>query len=77
MSIAPRFDAENSPETLATVRRIAFRPVETAAFWAAVALPLAYVALMVGGLDGHDLLLLVGVAAVHVLALGLGRDHAR
>ena len=87
MSIATPFDSE-SPAVYAQSLKThlqeygraveAFElPVETTAFWTAVALPLAYPALMFGGLDGQELFLLVATVAFHVAALGLGRGHGR
>jgi len=77
MSIATPFDTDPDAIDAQTLRTIAFRPIETAAFWTAVALPLAYPALMFGGLDGQELFLLVATVALHVAALGLGRGHGR
>ena len=77
MSIATPFDSESPAVDAQSLKTLAFRPVETTAFWTAVALPLAYPALMFGGLDGQELFLLVATVAFHVAALGLGRGHGR
>jgi len=77
MSIARPFGSESSTFDAQSIRTLAFRPIETTAFWTAVALPIAYPALMFGGLDGQDLFLLVATLALHVAALGLGRGHGR
>ena len=77
MSIATPFDSETPSVDAQSLKTLAFRPVETTAFWTAVALPLAYPALMFGGLDGQELFLLVATVAFHVAALGLGRGHGR
>lgn len=77
MSIATPFDSESSTLDAESIRSLAFRPVQTAAFWTAVALPLAYPALMFGGLDGQELFFLVATLALHVAALRLGRGHGR
>lgn len=68
---------EAAPGTAATLRRLALHPVEAAAFWAAVLLPIAYPALLYGGLDGRELLLLAAVLALHAATLALGRGYER
>jgi len=62
MSIASPFGFDRSASTVdvQTLRTIALRPIETAAFWAAVLIPLVYPALMYGGLDGQELFVLLG-----------------
>ena len=77
MSIASPFGPDRTPSTLdvQTLRTLATRPVETAAFWAAVLIPLAYPALMYGGIDGPELFLLLAVLAFNAAALVVGRDH--
>lgn len=77
MSIASPFgsDRATSNVDVQRLRTLAVRPIETAAFWAAVLIPLAYPALMLGGLDGQELPLLLGVLALNAAALVLGRDH--
>lgn len=77
MSIASPLDTETTTPDAQTIRTLAFQPVETAAFWTAVALPIAYPALMFGGLTGQELTLLVATVALHVAALRLGRGHGR
>jgi len=77
MSIATPFDSETPSIDAQSIRTLAFRPIEATAFWTAVALPLAYPALLFGGLDGQGLFLLVATVALHVVALGLGRGHGR
>lgn len=77
MSIATPFDSDSVALDAQSIRTLAFRHVETAAFWAAVALPIVYPALMIGGLDGQELFLLVVTLALHVVALGIGRGHGR
>lgn len=79
MSIATPFGSDRSAtgsiaQTLHTVAR---RPVEAAAFWTAVLLPLAYPWLMFGGLDGRELFLLLGALALNAATLVLGRGHKR
>ena len=79
MSIASPFDSTRAASIVdvQTLRTIAVRPIETAAFWAAILIPLAYPALMDGGLDGKELFLLLGALALNAAALVLGRDHNR
>lgn len=79
MSIASPFGSKRAPSTVDVqrLRTLAARPVETAAFWAAVSIPLAYPALMYGGLDGRELALLLVALAVNAAALVVGRDYNR
>lgn len=77
MSIATPFDSDAASLDAQSIRTLAFRPVQTAAFWAAVVLPLAYPALMFDGLEGQELFLLVATLALHVATLRLGRGHGR
>ena len=79
MSIASPFGSTRTPSTVdvQTIRTLAARPVKAAAFWTAVLVPLAYPALLYGGLDGHELTLLLAVLAVNAAALVLGRDYNR
>jgi hypothetical protein len=77
MSIATPFDSETPSIDAQSIRTLAFRPIEATAFWTAVALPIAYPALMFDGLAGQELFLLVATLALHVVALGLGRGHGR
>ena len=72
MSIASPSDID-----VESLQALVFRPVETTAFWAAVALPLAYPALVIGGLDGREPFFLVATLVLHVVTLRLGRDHRR
>lgn len=51
------------------------RPVRAASFWTAVLLPLAYPALLYGGVRGDELLLLVAAIAAHAVALRAGRGY--
>jgi len=77
MSIATPFDSETATLDAQSIRTLAFRPIQASAFWAAVVLPIAYPALMFGGLDGQELFLLVATLALHVAALRLGQGHRR
>ena len=52
------------------------RPLSAAAFWSALALPLLYVPLLAAGLGStQDLLLFLGLFALHLVALFGGRSH--
>lgn len=52
------------------------RPVSAVAFWSAIALPLLYVPLLAAGLGTtQDLLLFLGLFALHLVALFGGRSH--
>lgn len=77
MSIASPFGIESPALDVdaQSLRTVAFRPVEMTAFWAAVALPLVYPLLMVGGIDGNEVVLLAVTVALHVTSLRLGRGH--
>lgn len=51
-------------------------PASAVAFWLAVAMPMAYVPLLISGLgDGHELGLFLGLLAIHIVALRAGRSH--
>ena len=79
MSIASPFSSDRSPSTVnaQTLRTLATRPVEATGFWVAVLIPLAYPALLYGGLDGQQLTLLLAALALNAAALVAGRDHNR
>lgn len=52
-------------------------PVSMLAFWAAIALPVAYLPLLAAGIDTlPDLATFLGLFGLHVLALLGGRPHA-
>ncbi|WP_416839737.1 hypothetical protein [Haloferax sp. DFSO52] len=70
----------STPDSIAfdfasAVGRVAFQPLETVAFWAAVALPIAYLPMLAHGLTSANLPLFVGLLALHAAALVLGRGH--
>lgn len=51
-------------------------PLSAVAFWSAIALPLLYVPLLAAGLGTvQDLLLFLGLFALHLVALFAGRSH--
>jgi len=51
--------------------------MKAAAFWAAVAIPATYPALLYMGLEGATGLLFVGLLFANLLALALGHDYKR
>lgn len=79
MSIASPLGSVRVPSAAdaQTLRTLIVRPVEAAAFWAAILVPVAYPALLIGGLDGQQLTLLAALLVVNALALLLGRGHNR
>jgi hypothetical protein len=48
---------------------------QAVAFWSAIALPLAYMPLLYGGLNGSEALLLIGLVAANLVAFVLGHGH--
>lgn len=64
--------SEHAQSGDATVLLAAPRAV---AFWAAVALPLAYTPLLWNGLDAGDSTLFVGLLAANLVAFVLGHGH--
>lgn len=52
-------------------------PLETAAFWAAVVLPVVYLPLLATGLEGQTMVAFVGLLALNALSLVLGHSHRR
>lgn len=53
----------------------ALRPLQFIGFWTGVLAPLAYPPLLLGGLDASSIVLLLGVVAVNVFGLLLGRGY--
>lgn len=54
------------------------RPVEALAFWAAIALPFAYLPLLYSGFESTSgVLLFAGLVVANVLALYVGHGHKR
>lgn len=52
------------------------KPLSAVAFWIAIGLPLLYVPLLAAGLhSSQDLLLFLGLFALHLVALFGGRSH--
>lgn len=52
-------------------------PLRFLAFWTAVALPFLYVPLLVGGLDGQQTTVFVGLLLLNAVALVVGHEHRR
>jgi len=46
------------------------------AFWAAIVLPLAYLPLLYGGIDGRGVAVFAGLLAVNAVCLHLGADYS-
>lgn len=59
----------------ASVRRSVVAPLQFVGFWAAVALPFLYLPLLFGGLTGNELPVFVGLLAVNLIGLVLGRSY--
>lgn len=51
--------------------------LKAAAFWAAIAIPFTYPALLYMGLDGATGSLFVGLLFANAIALALGHDYKR
>jgi len=69
-----------APTRLASGQRMAglmTGTVKAAAFWAAIAIPAAYPALLYSGLDGGTGQLFVALLFANALALTLGHDYKR
>jgi len=78
MSSASPFRSPTDALTSGSVdfRTLAVRPVQFIGFWTAVVAPLAYLTLLMSGLDGRSLLLLLtGVFFANVLGLIVGRGY--
>jgi hypothetical protein len=52
-------------------------PLRFLAFWAAVALPFLYLPLLVGGLDGQQTTVFVGLLLANAVALVLGHGYGQ
>jgi hypothetical protein len=69
-----------APTRLASGRQVAglmTGTVKAAAFWAAIAIPVAYPVLLYMGLDGGAGVLFVALLFANALALAVGHDHKR
>lgn len=63
--------------TVASLSKVVTAAVQAICFWLAVALPLAYLPLLVGGLAGSELVPFGILLAANALSLAVGHDHAR
>ncbi|MFC7129415.1 hypothetical protein [Haloferax chudinovii] len=77
MSGIPSTNDSIALDFASAVGRLAYAPFETVAFWSAVALPLAYLPVLSGGLSSGELPIFAGLIAFHAVALVLGRDHGQ
>lgn len=75
MSTASPLPNDSLRPSVQTLQQLVTTPIEATAFWTAVVIPLAYPALLAGGLTGNELSLLGMVLALNVVALVLGRDY--
>lgn len=66
---------DSVPTSSINLRSLVARPVQFLGFWTGVLAPLAYLPLLMSGLDGQTVLLLVAVFFVNVLGLVFGRDY--
>lgn len=66
---------DSVPTSSIDIRSLVVRPVQFLGFWAGVLAPLAYLPLLLSGLDGQTVLLLAAVFFVNVLGLVFGRDY--
>ena len=67
----------NVSEVLQRGVELLAQPVRFVGFWLSVALPLAYLPLLVGGLTGAQMVTFASLIGLHVLALFAGRNYAR
>lgn len=51
------------------------RPVKRVAFWTAIALPVAYLPLLVGGLRGIEVTLFPALLAANAVAIVIGQSY--
>ena len=75
-SPSPRLPSVGT-HTLASLPSMVTTAVRATAFWLAVALPVAYLPLLAGGVAGNELVPFVALLATNLLALTLGHDYAR
>lgn len=60
----------------AVCRTVTLRGVRAVAFWSAIVLPIAILAILSGGVGGQQASLLGGLLALNVLCLLVGNEHA-
>lgn len=78
LSPSTQVDDGLTDSRVAQLSALVRRPFEALAFWAAIALPFAYLPLLYGGLDGTaNLLVFAALVVANVLALYAGHDHRR
>lgn len=66
---------QSAPDRLHLVAELS-EPLSALAFWSAIGLPLLYVPLLASGLGStQDLLLFLGLFALHLVALFGGRSY--
>jgi hypothetical protein len=63
------------PVWVEALRRWTVPALRQAAFWLAVLLPIAYIPLLLEGLEGARMGLFVVLAALNLLAIVVGSDH--
>jgi len=82
-SPTPPIDRLPRPQELVDSRlaRLGFAvvvaPLRFLAFWVAVALPFLYLPLLVGGLDGQQTTVFVGLLLINAVALVLGHEYGQ
>ncbi|MFC7098404.1 hypothetical protein [Halobaculum marinum] len=82
-SVATVRDAMPDPTTVkntlgaltGTGRTVAVAPVRAASFYVAIALPLAYLPLLAGGVTADRFAILLGLLLANAAALVLGHDY--
>ncbi len=77
MDRLPRLNELVDTQPLGRSLAVVAAPLRFVAFWAAVALPFLYVPLLVGGLEGQQLAVFVGLLATNAAALVLGHEYGR
>lgn len=57
--------------------RVAFKPMQFVAFWAAILLPLVYLPMLYGGLNGHQQATFVALLGANLLSFVVGHGHKK
>ena len=77
-SVGSGADAGRAPVgVLERCRAHVVTPIRFVGFWSAVVLPFLYLPLLVGGLDGTELMVFVSLLALDCLALLAGHSYGR
>lgn len=77
-TIDAQLDQLNPADVLVRSKRSLMQPISALGFWSAIALPALYLPLLAAGLDStDDLLVFLGLFAVHLVSLYVGRTHRR